>query len=171
MLVESERKKLQKFDSNYFRGKDRLEENYLVFKPMNKYLKKIGNIKSTSSWKSKVLSDEAIKPPTNNSLALTLEYAAKKMYLKFNGSSLIKQDEFSINRKTVNICIIYDIDSNLNNFDTTLENYLFGAIKLTKTSALANTSIEVIALDLMQEEIFHFQVVALLKMPLFLELT
>ena len=53
LLVENELKKLQKFDSSYFRGKDHLEEDCLVFKPMNKYFKKIGNTKSISSWKSK----------------------------------------------------------------------------------------------------------------------
>ena len=37
LLVENELKKLQKFDSSYFRGKDFLEGNYLVFKPMSKY--------------------------------------------------------------------------------------------------------------------------------------
>ena len=41
LLVENELKKLQKFNSSYFRGKDRLEENYLVFKPMNKYFVQI----------------------------------------------------------------------------------------------------------------------------------
>ena len=36
-LVQTDLKKLQKFDSSYFRSKDRLERNYLVFKPMNRY--------------------------------------------------------------------------------------------------------------------------------------
>ena len=52
-LVETELRKLEKFDAACFMGKDRLEENYLVFKPMNKYFKKIGNTKG--------LSDEAIQ--------------------------------------------------------------------------------------------------------------
>ena len=46
LLVENELKKLKKIDSGYFRGKDYLEENYLIFKPMNKYFKKIANTKS-----------------------------------------------------------------------------------------------------------------------------
>ena len=45
LLVENELKKLKKFDSSYFRGKEYLEENYLIFKPMNKYFKKIANTK------------------------------------------------------------------------------------------------------------------------------
>ena len=48
---------------------------------MNKYFKKIGNTKSISSWKSKGLSDEVIKPPTvnNNCLAPTLGYDGERM--------------------------------------------------------------------------------------------
>ena len=53
LLVENELRKLQKFDSSYFRGKYFLEGSYLVFKSMIKYFKKIGNTKSISSWKSK----------------------------------------------------------------------------------------------------------------------
>ena len=82
---------------------------------------------------------EIIKTPTinNNSLAATLEYIDKSMFVKFNGSCLIKQDEFTFNKKTVNIYIVYDLDSTLNNFDPTLENCLFGAIKITKTSDIS----------------------------------
>ena len=47
LLVENKLKKLQTFDSSYFRGKNDFEEdgtqNYLVFQPMYKYFKKIGN--------------------------------------------------------------------------------------------------------------------------------
>ena len=44
MLVENELKKLERFDSNYFRGKnyfagDHAIQNYLVFQPMSKYFK------------------------------------------------------------------------------------------------------------------------------------
>ena len=83
------------------------------------------------------MSDEVIKSPTtnNSNLAPTLEYAGKKMHVRFHGSCLIKQDKITFdNRKIVNTCIVYDIDSNLNNFDPTLENILFGAFKITKNS-------------------------------------
>ena len=101
---------------------------------MSRYFKKIGNTKSISSWKSKGLSDEVIKfcTTSNNRLSSTLEYAGKKMYVKFNESCL-KQDKITFNYgKKVNIYIVYDLDSNLNNFDPTLENCLFGTIKITK---------------------------------------
>ena len=56
------------------------------------------------------------------------------MYVKFSRSGL-KQDKITFNhRKTVNIYIVYDLKSNLNNFDPTLKNCVFGAIKLTKNS-------------------------------------
>ena len=56
------------------------------------------------------------------------------MFVKFNGSCLIKQNKFTFNKKILNIYIVYDLDSNLNNFDPILENCLFGAIKITKNS-------------------------------------
>ena len=103
---------------------------------MNKYFKKIGNAKSISSRKSKGLSHKVIKSPTinNNSLAITLEYIYKNMFVKFNGRHLIKQNKFTFKKNIVNLCIVCDIDSSLNNFDPNLQNCLFGAINLTKTS-------------------------------------
>ena len=103
---------------------------------MNKYFNKIGKTKSISSWISKGLSDEVIKPPTinNNSLVPILEYIDKRMFVKFDGSCLIKQNNFTFNRETGNVYIVYDLDSDLNNFDPTLENCLFGAINLTKNN-------------------------------------
>ena len=84
------------------------------------------------------MSDEVIKSPTinNNSLAPKLEYIDKIMFIKFNGSCLIKQNKFILNEKILNIYIVYDLDSNLNNFDPILENCLFGAIKITKSSSI-----------------------------------
>ena len=64
-----------------------------------------------------------MKPP-DNTLDLTVKYTGKRIYVKFNGSCL-KQDKITFN---------YDLKSDLNNFDPTLENCLFGAVKLTKNS-------------------------------------
>ena len=61
----NELKKLKTFDSSYFRGKSRFDEdgaqNYLVFQPINRYFKLAYNKKYISSWKYKRLSDETIK--------------------------------------------------------------------------------------------------------------
>ena len=56
------------------------------------------------------------------------------MYVKFNGSRL-KQDKTTINYgKIVNIYIVYDLKSNLNNFGPNIENCLFGTIKFLKNN-------------------------------------
>ena len=61
----NELKKLKTFDSSYFRGKSRFDEdgaqNYLVFQSINRYFKLAYNKKYISSWKYKRLSDETIK--------------------------------------------------------------------------------------------------------------
>ena len=100
---------------------------------MNKYFNKIDNTKKKLSWKNKGLSGEVIKSPTinNNSLATKLEYMNKKIFVKFNGSCLVKQNKSTFNRKIVNIYIVYDLDSNINDFDSIFKNCLFGAIKIT----------------------------------------
>ena len=79
------------------------------------------------------MSDEVFKASIN-SLAPTVKFTGKTMYVKFSGSCL-KQDKITFNHgKTVDIYIAYDLKSNLINFDSTLQNCLFGAIKLTKNS-------------------------------------
>ena len=57
------------------------------------------------------------------------------MYLEFNGGCL-KQDKITYNHgKIINIYIVYDLKSALNyNEGFTLENYLFGVVKLTKNA-------------------------------------
>ena len=94
LLVENELKKLKTFDSSYFIAKSYFEEdgtqNYFVFQPMNKYCEVIVNTDYVSSWKSKGLSDETIKPPStsDNSLTSALSYYSTKTRVKFTGSCL-----------------------------------------------------------------------------------
>ena len=90
-----------------------------------------------SSWKSKGLSDESIKPPTtsDNSLTPALNYYGTKTRVKFAGSCL-KQSKVSYTHSTiVNIYIVYELGaSSSNDNDPTLKNCLFGAITLTKNA-------------------------------------
>ena len=78
-------KKLKTFDLSCFIGKSHFEEdgtqNYLVFQLINRYFKIIANKKYISSWQSKGLSDESIKPPAtyDNSLALLIDYLGNKI--------------------------------------------------------------------------------------------
>ena len=80
LFVENELNKLKIFDSSYFIGKSHFEEdgvqNYLVFQPIIRYFKIIANTKYISSWQSKGLSDETIKPPatSDNSLNPKVNY-------------------------------------------------------------------------------------------------
>ena len=141
LLVENELNKLKTFDSNYFIGKSHFEEddtqNYLVFQPINKYFKVITNTDYISSWKSKGLSAESIKPPTtsDNSLTPELNYYGTKTRVKFNGSCL-QQSKISYTHSTiVNIYIVYELGaSSSHENDPTLKNCLFGAVTLTKNT-------------------------------------
>ena len=88
-----------------------------------------------SKWKSKGLSDKIIILP-DTSLDPTAGFEINgKRYLTFKGSFL-KNDEFKDKLdKITNIYIVCDLETNLNyNPDFTLENCLFGAVKITKTT-------------------------------------
>ena len=80
MLVENELKKLQKFNTAYFRGKNLFEEdgtqNYLVFQPMYRYFRTIGGVGSGNYiyfWKSNGLSDEGLDSITASNYKITPE--------------------------------------------------------------------------------------------------
>ena len=144
MLVENELKELQKFDSNHFRGKSHFEEvgaqNYLIFSLMYRYFKRIAGVGSGDYiyiWKSKGLSDKRIDSITASNYSITPELSryGTEVRVKFSGSCL-KQDKAAYNHETiVNIYIVYEISKNYNTSSyPTLENSLFGAVKLTKTA-------------------------------------
>ena len=67
LLVETEFKKLEKFDATYFRGNKYFDDdgtqNYLVFQPVYKYFERIASVGRGSYiyfWKSEGLSNEKI---------------------------------------------------------------------------------------------------------------
>ena len=83
------------------------------------------------------MSDEkvnSIKTP-NHSITPNLYYYGTKTRVEFNGSCL-KQDSVTFNRgKVVNIYIVCEISKSINISDyPTLENWLFGAVSLTKNA-------------------------------------
>ena len=140
LLVENELNKLKTFDSSYFIGKSHFEEDgtqdYLVF-PISKYFTMITNTNHITSWKSKGLSDESIKPPTtsDNSLVPALNCYGNKIRVKFTRSCLKQSNKISYtHEKIVNIYIVYELESSSNDNDPTLKNCLFGAVTLTKNS-------------------------------------
>ena len=139
--IENEIKNLNTLDLSYFIGKSHFEEdgtqNYLVFQSLNNYFKVIASTDYVSSWKSKGLSEETIKPPatSDNSLTPLLSYCGPKTRVKFTGSCL-KQPKISYTHGTiVNIYIVYELGaSGSNDNDPTLKNCLFGAVTLTKNA-------------------------------------
>ena len=83
LIVQSQLKKLETFDSVYFRGKSHFEDdgtqNYLVFQPIYKYFEITPTTNTILSWKSTGLSDETIKPPRPHTvLDRELSYVGNK---------------------------------------------------------------------------------------------
>ena len=115
--VENEFKKLKRFDSSCFIGKNYFEEdgsqNYLVFQPIMKYFKVniiIGATDYILSWKPQELFDEFIKPfaTSDNSLKPAISYYyAHKIRVKFTGSCLRQSKITYTHEKIVNIYIVY----------------------------------------------------------------
>ena len=65
----------------------------------------------------------------------------------------------------LNIYIAYELGaSSSHSNDPTLKNCLFGAVTLTKTQILICIDILFMELDLIEDQVFNFQVVDLVKM-------
>ena len=141
LFVKNELNKLKTFYLSYVIGKSHFDEdgtqNYLAFQPIKKYFKVITNIDYVSSWKSRGLSAENIKPSTtsDNSLTPIVDYYGTKTRVKFSGSCL-KQPSISYTHSIiVNIYIVYELGaSSAHNNDPTLKTCLFGAVTLTKNA-------------------------------------
>ena len=87
------------------------------------------------SWKSTGLYDESIKPhsASNKILNSSVNYVGTKARIKFNGDCLIQEKVSFDHGKIVNIYIAYEIDRYVHiRSYSTLENCLFGAVKLTE---------------------------------------
>ena len=81
------------------------------------------------------MSDESIKPPTTSNKVLnrSVDYIGTKIRVIFHGDCL-KQEKITFNHgEIVNIYIVYEIDRSVNiSSYPTLENCLFGVVKLSK---------------------------------------
>ena len=107
---------------------------------MYRYFKRIAGAANDSYvyyWQSKGLSDEKIDSinTLNHSITPNLDYYGTKTRVEFDGSCL-KQNSITFNHgKVVNIYIVYEISKSINISDyPTLENWLFGAVSLTKNA-------------------------------------
>ena len=144
LLVENDLNKLKTFDSSYFCGKNYFDEdgtqNYYIFQPISKYLKvvSVNDINYILSWKSRGLNDMKIESIKTNNYLLnphTGNYDMSKIRIKFNGSFLNRFSLTILHRDIVNIYIVYEITSDYSSINfPTLENCLFGSVKLTKNA-------------------------------------
>ena len=141
--VENNIKKLQTFDSSYFRGKNYFDEddkqNYLVFIPIFRYFKvnSTANIDYISSWQSKGLSSESIKLHTasDNSVTPSLNYYGTKIRAKFTGNCLKQSKPSYTLGKVGNIYIVYELGpSSSSNSDPTIKKLFIWAVTLTKNA-------------------------------------
>ena len=138
---------------------------------MYRYFKLIAGVSNSNYiyyWESKGFSDERINSirTSNHSITPLLNYYGNKTRVEFFGSCL-KQDKVAFNHgKVVNIYIVYELDASSSfNDDPTLKTLLFRAVRLTKNADIQiSTSIQVVELDLIENQVFHFQVVDLFKM-------
>ena len=143
MLVETEFRKLEKFHAAYFRGTNYFDgdgaQNYLVFQPEYKYFEKYsvtGSGDYVTLWKSKGLSNEKVTVDKITAIARPkLKYYNARIDVKLE-ESLLRQNNATYNHwPIVNIYITYKISST-DNSNIVLENCLFGALKISNTTAL-----------------------------------
>ena len=131
-------------DLSYCHGKNHFDEdgslNYYVFQLLFKYLEvaHVGNITYILSWKSRGLHDTKIKAIVTTNYLLNPRiniYDMGKIKMKFNGSFLNRFPTTMPHRNIVNIYIVYEITSDYKDINyPTLENCLFGFVKLTKNA-------------------------------------
>ena len=84
---------------------------YLIFQPIYRYFKTVTNTNYISSWKSKGLSTESIKPPTtsDNSLNPELSCIEYIIRVKFTGTCLKQSKITYTHKKLVDIYIVYEL--------------------------------------------------------------
>ena len=88
-----------------------------------------------------------------------------KIRIKFDGSFLNRFPSSILHGKIVNIYIGYEINDYYNDSNyPTLENCLFGSVKLTKMQILTDMDILVVELDLIEKDFFHILLEEQVKM-------
>ena len=127
---------------SYFRGENHFDEdgnqNYHIFQPISKYLKvvNVNNSNYILSWKSRGLNNIKIESINTNNYSLNPQidhYDMSKITIQFEGSFLNGFPSTILHGNIVNIYIVYEITSDYKDINyPTLENCLFGSVKLTK---------------------------------------
>ena len=129
---------------SYSHGKNYFDEdgnqNYYIFQPISKYLKvaNVNDINYILSWKSRGLNDVKIESIKTNNYSLNPRmdtYDMSKIRIKLDGSFFNRFPPTILHGNIVNIYIVYEITSEYKDINyPTLENCLFGSVKLTKNA-------------------------------------
>ena len=92
-----------------------------------------------TEWKSKELYNESLEvvSRTDNTLTPSINYYGDKVRLRFTRSVLQQKAVTYSHEKIVNLYVVYEITNSYNTGNyPTLENALFGAIKLTENAEI-----------------------------------
>ena len=112
-------------------------QNYLVFIPAKKYIKYFSGTTWIESWKSNGMSEENIENITKSDSNFASTFVDHHLLpdMTFNGHCLI-ENNISIPIKGINLYISYTLTPCLRNLNTdfSLNNCLFGPVKLTKNA-------------------------------------
>ena len=89
----------------------------------------------------------------------------RNTHLKFDGSCLKTTEKYFFypSLTELNIYLVYELSSNLNSVDLTLENCLFGTVRLTKMQILISINIRGMVLYLIQKKLFYILMAVLAK--------
>ena len=84
-------------------------------------------------------------------------YDMSKIRIKFNESFLNRFPATILHGDIVNIYIVYEITNNYNDINyPTLENSLFGSVKLTKSADIDKYYVPNMVLDLIEKHLFDW---------------
>ena len=115
------------------------------------------------------MSDENVTPPATRDYRLNpqLSHYGTKTRVEFDGSCL-KQEKVTFNHgKVVNIYIVYEITkiAIVGNYDNhpTLQDELFGAVKLKKYADIDKYGYSGYGLNLIEDQDFHIEAVKIVK--------
>ena len=114
----------------------RIFQNYLVFIPAKRSIKYFSGTTQIDSLKSNGISEENIENITKSDSNFAPTFVGHHLLpdITFNGHCLIKN--ISIAKKVINLNTSYTLNPGLRNLsiDFTLNNCLFGSVKLTKNA-------------------------------------
>ena len=112
-------------------------QSSLVFIPAKKYVKYFSGTTKIDSWKSNGMSEENIENITESDSNFAQTFVDHHVLpdINFNEHCLINNN-ISIPKKVINLYISYTLPPQLRNLnmDFTLNNCLFGSVKLTKNA-------------------------------------